>query len=121
MTTVAVMGLGYVGLPLAAAFGRHMRTLGYDVSQSKVASLKRGVDPAGEVPADTLRAARHLHFTSDVAALGGADFILVAVPTPVDEAHQPDFGPLRAACKDAGRHMRPGTIVIFESTVYPGA
>src|SRR3954469_18722986 len=82
MTTVAVMGLGYVGLPLAVAFGRQVRTIGYDVSREKVASLQRGKDPAREVGSEALRSAKHVEFTADAAALKAADFILVAVPTP---------------------------------------
>jgi UDP-N-acetyl-D-galactosamine dehydrogenase len=121
MTTVAVMGLGYVGLPLAVAFGRQVRTIGYDVSREKVASLQRGKDPAREVGSEALRSAKHVEFTADAAALKAADFILVAVPTPVDEARQPDFAALRSASRDAGRHLRRGAIVVFESTVYPGA
>src|SRR5437899_7748333 len=87
MTTVAVVGLGYVGLPLAVEFGKKHRTIGFDLSEEKIASYRRHVDPTGELSAENLRAATLLSFGSDAAALAEADFIIVAVPTPVDEAH----------------------------------
>ena len=91
MSVVAVVGLGYVGLPLAVEFGKKGRTIGYDLSRTKVESYKRYIDPTGEVSTDDLRAARELVVTSDPAELSGADYIVVAVPTPVDLAHQPDL------------------------------
>ena len=118
---VAVVGLGYVGLPLAVEFGKHYRTIGYDLSEEKIAAYARHADPTGEVPAEALRAAAALECTSDPRRLGEADFVIVAVPTPVDAAHQPDFGPLASASEAVGRHMKAGAIVIYESTVYPGA
>jgi len=121
MTAVAVVGLGYVGLPLAVAFGRVADTVGIDLSEEKVARYREGVDPAGEVPAKAFQAAERLTFTTDPAALGEAEFIVVAVPTPVDGTHNPDFGPLIAASRTVGAHMRRGATVIYESTVYPGA
>ncbi len=119
--TVAVIGLGYVGLPLAVAFGRKFRTIGYDLSEEKVAAYRRHVDPTGEVREDELRAASGLECTSDPRRIAEADFIVVAVPTPVDAAHNPDLGPLTCAAETAGRHMKTGATVVFESTVYPGA
>jgi UDP-N-acetyl-D-galactosamine dehydrogenase len=121
MTTVAVVGLGYVGLPLAVEFGKKSRTIGFDLSQEKIAQYRAGVDPTGEVASADLQAAIHLEVSSDASLLGEADFIIVAVPTPVDDAHQPDFGPLIGASESVGKHMKPGTTVVFESTVYPGA
>jgi UDP-N-acetyl-D-galactosamine dehydrogenase len=121
MTVVAVVGLGYVGLPLAVEFGKKLRTIGFDLSQGKVESYRRFVDPTGEVSSDDLRAARELSVTTDAAALAQADFIVVAVPTPVDDAHQPDLRPLAGASESVGRHMKRGAIVVYESTVYPGA
>jgi len=118
---VAVVGLGYVGLPLAVAFGKRFATIGYDLSQAKVDAYRRHVDPTGEVSTADLAAARRLEVTADAAALARADFIVVAVPTPVDEAHQPDFGPLVGASESVGRHMKRGATVVYESTVYPGA
>jgi len=120
-TVVAVVGLGYVGLPLAVEFGKRHRTIGFDLSADKIASYKRYVDPTGEVSTEELRASTKLAVGSDPAALAEADFIIVAVPTPVDDAHQPDFGPLLGASQAVGKHMKKGATVVYESTVYPGA
>ena len=120
-TTLAVVGLGYVGLPLAVEFGKQYRTIGFDLSQAKIDAYRRGVDPTGEVSPADLAAARRLEVTTDAAQLKHADFIVVAVPTPVDDAHQPDFGPLLGASESVGRNLRRGATVVFESTVYPGA
>ncbi|MBX6392235.1 MAG: nucleotide sugar dehydrogenase [Burkholderiales bacterium] len=121
MTTVAVVGLGYVGLPLAVEFGKKYRTVGFDLSETKVAAYRRFVDPTGEVGTEELKAATKLEVTTDPKAIGEASFIVVAVPTPVDDAHQPDFRPLVSASEYVGRHMRRGATVVYESTVYPGA
>ncbi|PTD96931.1 nucleotide sugar dehydrogenase [Pseudothauera lacus] len=121
MTTIAVIGLGYVGLPLAVEFGRKFRTLGFDLSAEKVASYRNGVDPTGEVSSADLRAATQLSCHTDPAVIAEADFIVVAVPTPVDEAHKPDFTPLEKSSQTVGRHLKRGAIVVYESTVYPGA
>ncbi len=121
MTTLAVIGLGYVGLPLAVEFGKKFRTIGFDLSQEKVASYRDFVDPTGEVSSEDLRAACHLSCHTEPEAIAEADFIIVAVPTPVDAAHQPDFTPLVGASRTVGRNMKRGAIVVFESTVYPGA
>jgi UDP-N-acetyl-D-galactosamine dehydrogenase len=118
---IAVVGLGYVGLPLAVEFGKIGPTIGFDLSTTKVESYKKFVDPAGEVSTEQLRAARHLNVTTDPAALARADYILIGVPTPVDIAHVPDFAPLISASETVGKHMKRGAIVIYESTVYPGA
>jgi UDP-N-acetyl-D-galactosamine dehydrogenase len=119
--TVAVVGLGYVGLPLAVEFGKRMATIGYDLNEAKLASYRRCQDPTGSVGEDDLRAAGKLSYSSKPADMAPADFIIVAVPTPVDDAHQPDFSPLHSACELIAPHMKKGAIVIFESTVYPGA
>src|SRR3954471_22431153 len=121
MSVVAIVGLGYVGLPLAVEFGKRQKALGFDLSQAKVESYRRFVDSTGEVSSEDLRAARQLEVTTDPAALAPADFIVVAVPTPVDSAHQPDLRPLIGASEFAGRHMKRGAVVVYESTVYPGA
>ena len=121
MSVVAVVGLGYVGLPLAVEFGKKRNTIGFDLSQAKVENYRRFVDPTGEVSREDLRAASQLTVTTDPGALTQADFIIVAVPTPVDSAHQPDLGPLVGASESIGRHMKRGAIVVYESTVYPGA
>ena len=121
MTTVAVIGLGYVGLPLVVAFGKQMRTIGFDISVPKVESCQRGVDPSRELPDEELAAAKHAIYTADGSLLSEADVIIVAVPTPVDEAHIPDFRPLIGSSTSVGRNMKKGAIVVYESTVYPGA
>ncbi|MCX8114872.1 MAG: nucleotide sugar dehydrogenase, partial [Burkholderiaceae bacterium] len=121
MSVVAVVGLGYVGLPLAVEFGKRSRTIGFDLSRAKIDAYLRHVDPTGEVSSDDLKAAKHLVPTTDPSALKEADFIVVAVPTPVDDAHNPDFGPLVGASEFVGRNLKPGATVVFESTVYPGA
>lgn len=119
--TVAVIGLGYVGLPLVVEFGRSLRTIGFDVSTYKVDSCRNGIDPSQEIPVEDMHAAVNAEYSSDPSVLSEADFIIVAVPTPVDEAHRPDFGPLVDASRSIGAHIRRGTTVIYESTVYPGA
>ena len=121
MTTIAVIGLGYVGLPLAVEFGKKFDTLGFDLAKDKVAAYARHVDPTGEVSTEDLRAATRLQCSTDPSIIGRADFIVVAVPTPVDEAHQPDFTPLVKASESVGKHLKRGATVVFESTVYPGA
>lgn len=118
---VAVVGLGYVGLPLAVEFGKKFQTIGYDLSESKIASYRNFCDPTGEVSTADLQAATGLTYTTDPAHLAKADFIVIAVPTPVDSAHQPDFSPLVSSSTTVGKHMKKGVIVVYESTVYPGA
>ena len=118
--TVGVVGLGYVGLPLAVEFGRKFRTIGFDLSSEKIDAYRRHIDPTGEVAAADLKSAR-LTLSSDAELLKEADFIVVAVPTPVDAAHVPDFSPLIGASKSVGRNLKRGATVVYESTVYPGA
>ena len=121
MSTVAVVGLGYVGLPLAVEFGKKIPTIGFDLNAAKVDSYRKHVDPTGEVSSADLKAATKLQVTTDPKALKQADFLIVAVPTPVDSAHQPDFSPLVGASRTVGQNLKKGAIVVFESTVYPGA
>ena len=121
MTTIAVIGLGYVGLPLAIEFGKKFRTLGFDLSQEKVDAYISGVDPTGEVSGEQLKASTQLSYSTDPSVIGEADFIIVAVPTPVDDAHQPDFTPLVKSSESVGKHIKRGATVVYESTVYPGA
>lgn len=121
MSVVAVVGLGYVGLPLAVEFGKKRETIGFDLSQAKVESYRKFVDPTGEMSTDDLRAARQLTVTTNPADLARADYIIVAVPTPVDDTHQPDFSPLVGASTSVGKHLKKGAIIVYESTVYPGA
>jgi UDP-N-acetyl-D-galactosamine dehydrogenase len=121
MTTIAVIGLGYVGLPLAIEFGKKYKTIGFDLSKDKIAQYLQHVDPTGEVSRDDFKASTRLTCTSDPVNLKQADFVVVAVPTPVDGAHQPDFRPLIGASEFAGRNLKAGATIVFESTVYPGA
>ena len=121
MAVVAVVGLGYVGLPLAVEFGKKFTTIGFDLNTKKIDSYRRCVDPTGEVTEQQLRAADKLSVTANPAELASADFIIIAVPTPVMIGRQPDFQPLISASSLVGAHMKKGCIVIYESTVYPGA
>lgn len=117
---VAVVGLGYVGLPLAVAFGGRYTTLGFDLSSRKIDAYRRHIDPTGEVDSVDLRRSA-VTFSSDAGSIGGADFIVVAVPTPVDQAHVPDFRALIGASISVGSNLKKGATVVYESTVYPGA
>jgi UDP-N-acetyl-D-galactosamine dehydrogenase len=121
VTVVAVVGLGYVGLPLAVEFGKKYATVGFDLSEKKIAAYRNFLDPTGEVSQAELKAASQLRVTTHAADLAVADFVIVAVPTPIDQAHQPDFGPLLAASEAVGKNLKRGATVVFESTVYPGA
>jgi UDP-N-acetyl-D-galactosamine dehydrogenase len=120
IATVAIVGLGYVGLPVAIEFGKRRPTIGYDLSKRRVENLKHMVDATGEVPTADLMEAKHFRPSAFPAELAEADFIIVAVPTPINAARQPDLSPLEAASETVGRYMKPGAIVIYESTVYPG-
>jgi len=117
---VAVIGLGYVGLPLALAFGRVISTIGFEISQEKVAAYRQGYDPTGEMEHDLFIRAGKLEYTTNPEDIAKADFVVVAVPTPIDNAHQPDLTPVIKATETVGKHLKKGAIVIFESTVYPG-
>ncbi|WP_077034667.1 nucleotide sugar dehydrogenase [Pelomonas sp. KK5] len=119
--TVAVIGLGYVGLPLVVEFGKQLRTIGFDISTAKVEACQRGTDPSRELTDEQVQAAKLAVYTDDPKMLGEADIIIVAVPTPVDNAHAPDFRPLIGSSTSVGRHMKRGAVVVYESTVYPGA
>lgn len=117
---VGVVGLGYVGLPLAVAFGGRYETIGFDISSARVEALARGDDHTGEVDSDELKASEGLRFTSSAEELRGCNFIVVCVPTPVDGHKRPDLGPLLSASRAVGQNMSRGAVVVFESTVYPG-
>jgi UDP-N-acetyl-D-galactosamine dehydrogenase len=119
--TIAVVGLGYVGLPLAVEFGKKMRTLGFDLSSEKVDAYRRHIDPTGEVTTQDIKQATHLQCHTDPAVLKEADFIIIAVPTPVGIANQPDFSHLINSSEVVGFNLKRGAIVVYESTVYPGA
>jgi len=117
---VAIVGLGYVGLPLAVEFGRHLDTVGFDIDPKRIADLKAGNDFTLETDAQELKAAKHLQFTTDLEALRGRDVYIVTVPTPIDAAKRPDISALRAASRTVGQVLGKGAIVVYESTVYPG-
>ena len=120
-SVIAVIGLGYVGLPLAVEFGQKYKTIGYDLSENKIEKLRKFIDPTGELDSSRIKESSHLLFTDDPEQISSADFIIIAVPTPVDEAKIPDFEPLKQASIDVGKYMKKGATVVYESTVYPGA
>jgi UDP-N-acetyl-D-galactosamine dehydrogenase len=118
---VAVIGLGYVGLPLAVEFGKQRHTVGFDLNTARVAALRAGRDTTGEVDAAGLTAARHLVYTDDIADIAECNVYIIAVPTPIDQHRQPNLAPLIGASRTVGSILKKGDIVIYESTVYPGA
>lgn len=120
-TSIAVIGLGYVGLPLAVSFGKIYPTIGFDINRSRVAQLREGIDITLEADADELAAATRLTYTTDIEDLRQATFYIVTVPTPVDSHHSPDLTPLKSASETLGKVIKRGDIVVYESTVYPGA
>jgi len=120
-TTLAVIGLGYVGLPLAVEFGKQYRTIGFDIDHSRIKELAGGLDKTLEVDANTLLSADNLEYTADSDDLAEANVYIVTVPTPIDSHKNPDLTPLRSASELIGRYLVDGDIVIYESTVYPGA
>src|SRR5688572_27785958 len=117
---IAVVGLGYVGLPLAVEFGKRFPTLGFDIDAARIARLRDGDDATGETSRDALAAATQLKLSADAADLADATVFVVAVPTPVDEANRPDLSPLERASATVGARLKRGDVVVFESTVYPG-
>ena len=116
----AIIGLGYVGLPLAVAFGRQLATVGFDIDGERVAELERGHDHTLETDAQELASARHLRFSADPADLVDCNVYIVTVPTPIDSYEQPDLEPLRSASRRVASVLRPRDLVVYESTVYPG-
>jgi len=118
--TICVVGLGYVGLPLAVEFAEHFEVVGFDVSQSRIDELKQGKDSSREVEGERLKNPR-LEFTSDPKDIKKAELVIICVPTPVDEHNRPDFGCLISASKTVGENLKQGSVVVYESTVYPGA
>ena len=117
---IGIVGLGYVGLPLAVEFGKHYATVGFDVKPERIAQLRRGRDVTLETTPAELRAAQRLSFTTDSRALRRCQVFIVTVPTPIDEYKRPDLTALRRASETVGSVMRPGSVVVYESTVYPG-
>ena len=118
---IAIIGLGYVGLPLAVAFGRQRPVVGFDISAGRIDDLRAGHDRTRETTAQELQQARHLSFATDPAEIADCRIYIVTVPTPIDAHKRPDLGPLRGAAETVSRVLKPGDLVIFESTVYPGA
>lgn len=118
---IAIIGLGYVGLPLAVEFGRIRPVIGFDINESRIDALRTGRDSTLEVSEDELRGAEHLSFTTDAADLAAASIYIVTVPTPIDAHKRPDLTPLIKASETLGKVLKRGDIVIYESTVYPGA
>jgi UDP-N-acetyl-D-galactosamine dehydrogenase len=117
---IAVIGLGYVGLPVAVGVARaHGRVVGFDIKHERVDALRRGEDATREFTPEELKDLP-LHCTTDPADLAGTSFFIVTVPTPIDADRRPDLSALRAASRTVGRHLAPGAIVVYESTVYPG-
>ncbi|ASK33622.1 Vi polysaccharide biosynthesis protein VipA/TviB [Alcanivorax sp. N3-2A] len=118
---LAVIGLGYVGLPLAAEFGKHRPVIGFDINPARIKALQAGFDATREVSAEELKESAQLSFSADPAALEGCNVYIVTVPTPIDEHRRPDLTPLIKASETIGKTLKKGDIVIYESTVYPGA
>ena len=120
-TKVAIIGLGYVGLPLAVEFSKKLPTTGFDLKEQRIAELQSGLDVTREVPSEELAAADNLEFTSSIDDLQECNVFIVAVPTPIDDNKRPDLRPLQGASRTVGQALKPGDVVIYESTVYPGA
>ena len=118
---IGIIGLGYVGIQLAIALGRDHETIGFDLDRSKIDAYRSGVDRAGELTNTQLSVPTRLMYSSDIQDLAGCEIFIVAVPTPVDDVNQPDFGPLISASSTVGSILDKGNIVVYESTVYPGA
>src|SRR6478672_1195738 len=118
---IGIIGLGYVGLPLAVYLARNFPVMGFDVNKTRVAELGSGKDRTGEVTDDEFAAAQTLSFSADPKALGSCNFYIVTVPTPIDQAKRPDLTALMRASETVGKTLRPGDVVVYESTVYPGA
>ncbi|MCB1769723.1 MAG: nucleotide sugar dehydrogenase, partial [Candidatus Competibacteraceae bacterium] len=120
-TRIGIIGLGYVGLPLAVEFGQHFPTFGLDINQTRIRELQAGTDNTLEVTAEELRQAHQLRYTDSPEDLANCNVYIITVPTPVDDYKRPDFAPLIGASTTVGRLLKPGDVAIYESTVYPGA
>lgn len=117
---IAIIGLGYVGLPLAVEFGKKFNTLGFDVTADRIDELRQGIDQTKELTSEQLKAARLLQFTTSLSDLSGVDVFIITVPTPIDSSRQPDLTCIEKASESVGKALKPGAFVIYESTVYPG-
>src|ERR1043166_8461512 len=118
-SSLAVIGLGYVGLPIALAFSKKIKVIGFDINSSRIAMMKKGVDPSNEIGSEEFKRA-DIIFTDKPDVLKKANFFVVAVPTPIDENNLPDLKPLLSAAETVGKVLKKGDYVVFESTVYPG-
>ncbi|MEO1253389.1 MAG: Vi polysaccharide biosynthesis UDP-N-acetylglucosamine C-6 dehydrogenase TviB [Bacteroidota bacterium] len=120
MYKISIIGLGYVGLPLAVEFGKNREVIGFDINQQRISELKKGIDRTLEVEEDELKSASMLSFSSNTSELKEADVHIITVPTPIDRAKSPNLNPIRSASRTVGEILKKGDIVIYESTVYPG-
>ena len=120
-TRIGIIGLGYVGLPLAVELGKHYPTKGLDISSARIAELQSGQDSTLEVEPEELKLATQLEYTSNPEDLASCNVYIVTVPTPIDQSKRPDLSPLESASRTLGKLISKGDVVIFESTVYPGA
>ena len=116
---ISLVGLGYVGMPIAVAFAKKVQVVGFDLNAEKIALYKKGIDPTKEVGDEVIKNTT-VEFTADAAKLKEAKFHIVAVPTPVNDDHTPDLTPVEGASRILGQNLQKGSIVVFESTVYPG-
>src|SRR5690349_13787765 len=120
MEKIGIIGLGYVGLPLAVEFGKVIDVVGFDINKARIEELKNGIDHTKEVEADELKKSTKLGYSSDLKDLKSVNYFIITVPTPVDEYKKPDLSPLISASTTVGSVLKKGDIVIYESTVYPG-
>lgn len=120
-TRIGIIGLGYVGLPLAVEFGKHYPTVGFDINLARIAELRAGKDSTLEVDAEELGEATQLTYTSEANDLAECNFYIITVPTPIDASKRPDLSPLISASHIAGKLLSKNDVVVYESTVYPGA
>src|SRR5689334_7798154 len=120
MDQLAIIGMGYVGLPLAVEFGKILDVVGFDINEDRLQELRKGYDRTDEVSADELKASTKLKFSSSISDIKNANWYIVTVPTPVDEFKKPDLRPLQSASTSVGKVLKKGDIVVYESTVYPG-
>lgn len=117
---ICILGLGYVGLPLATEFGKKFNTIGFDISKKRISELKKSIDRTREVKKEDLKKSKKLQFSNDESSISNSNLIIVTVPTPINENKKPDLKPIKSACVTIGNHLKTGSIVVFESTVYPG-
>ena len=118
--SIAIIGLGYVGLPLACEFGKKLKTVGFDINVARLEELKNGIDKTLEVTSNQLKESALLSFSNEIESLKGCNTFIVTVPTPVDKYNRPDLTPLYKASETVGKAIKKGDVVIYESTVYPG-